>query len=278
MAPLTCKIGASQTYDVITYIRNQIEDTNVNSFKVSDAALQLYIENAAEEFAKWEPLGEFVVGNIGGTPPTSPLSTIAGISRYSCSVANGFLYPVHEVIDVLFKSSGVFTAASEIAYLQLMPVSPFNWFSTQGNILSKPSERIIREEMFDELDHYTKGFWSTARGADGVKVIDVFPIPASSGLPIFARYTSGYISVPAPVSGDPTYPTIPENHKRYFAKFALAEVLDQEADRLAKSSQLKAGVMQRWSSPAAIRMLAENLRSDVQNALGAAVTVGRASH
>lgn len=277
MAPLTCKIGASLTYDVIAYIRGQIEDLTA-PFVIPDSSLAIYVENAAEEFGKWEPLGEFVVGNIGGTPLSSPLSTIPGVSRYSCSVANGFLYPVNEIIDVMYKSSGVFTAASEIAYLQLMPVSPFNWFHTQGNILSKPSERVIREEMFDELDHYTKGFWGSARGADGVKVIDIFPIPTTAGLPIFVRYTSGYINVPAVGSGDPTYPTIPENHKRYFAKFALCEVLEQEADRLAKSSQLKAGVMQRWSSPAATRALAENLKADVQNALGASVTVGRASH
>jgi len=276
LAPLTCKIGAALTYDVIAYVRGQIEDLGP-TFKIPDASLAIYVENAAEEFAKWSPIGDIVVGNIGGTPPTSPLSTIPGVSRYSCSIANGFTLPVLDVIDVLFKASGVFTAASEIAYLQLMPISPFNWFHTQGNILSKPSERVIREEMFDELDHYTKGFWGTARGADGVPVIDIFPIPTTSGLPIFVRYTSGYSAV-VDGQGNPTYPTVPENHKRYFAKFALAEVLDQEADRLAKSSQLKAGVMQRWSSPASIRAQAENLRADVQNALGSAVTVGRASH
>ena len=277
MANLTCKIGASLTYDVIAYIRGQIEDLT-SPFVVPDATLALYVENAAEEFGKWEPLGEFVVGNIGATPPSSPLATLPGVSRYSCSVANGFLYPVNEVVDVLFKSSGVFTAASEIAYLQLMPVSPFNWFHTQGNILSKPSERVIREEMFDELDHYTKGFWGTARGADGVKVIDVYPVPTTTGIPIYVRYTSGYINVPAIGSGDPTYPTVPENLKRYFAKLALCEVLDQEADRLAKSSQLKAGVMQRWSSPTAIRLHAENLKAETQLAMGSSQTMVRASH
>lgn len=273
---LKCLLGASQTFDAIAYVRAQIEDT-ANTPVIPDSTLALYVEAAAEEFGKWEPLGDFIVGNFGASPPTSPLSTIPGVSRYACSVANGFAYPVNEIIDVLFKSSGVFTAASEIAYLQLMPVSPFNWFHTDGNILSKPSTRVIREEMFDELDHYTKGFWGTARGADGVKVIDVFPVPTTSGIPIFVRYTSGYIGV-TDGQGNINYPTVPENLKRYFAKFALCETLEQEADRLAKSSQLKAGVMQRWSTPSALRLRAENLRAEVQNALGAAQTIGNASH
>jgi hypothetical protein len=276
-APLTCMIGPSLKWDAVAYVRGQIEDTNGPSFVIPDSTLALYVEAAAEEFSRLEPLGEHVVGNFGGTPPTSPLSTTPGVNRYSCSVANGFQYPVAQVTDVMFKSSGVFSAASEMSYLQLMPVSPFNWFHTEGNILSKPSTRVIREEMFDELDHYTKGFWGTARGADGIKVIDIYPVPTTSGLPIFVRYTSTYISV-LDGNQNPTYPTIPEDLKRYFGKLLLVEVLEQETDRLSKSSSLKAGVMQRWSTPAAIRAYAENLKADIHNELGGSVTVVTVSH
>jgi hypothetical protein len=274
---LTCKIGPSLTWDAVAYVRGQIEDTNGPNFLIPDTTLALYVEAAAEEFSKLEPLGEHVVGNIGGSPQTSPLSTLAGVSRYSCSVANGFLYPVAQVTDVMFKSSGIFSAASEMSYLQFMPASPFSLLSTNGSSILKPTDRVIREEMFDELDHYTKGFWGIGRGADGIKVIDIYPVPTSSGLPIFVRYTSTYLSV-VDGNGNPTYPTVPEDLKRYFGKLLLVEVLEQEMDRIAKSSILKAGVMQRWSTPAAIRAYAENLKADIQNELGGSVTVVTVSH
>lgn len=277
MAALTCKIGASLSWDVIQYVRGQIEDLT-SPFLIPDATLALYIEAAAEEFSKWEPLGAHVVGNFAASTPNSPFNTQVGVSRYSCTVGNGFIYPVQDITDVLFKPSGIFTAANEYAYMQLMPTSPLNWFYGEGNLLAKPSERIIRDGMFNELSHYSTGYWSQARDANGVRAIDLFPTPTSAGTPIFVRYTSGHINVPAVGSGDPTYPTIPENLKRYFGKLALLEVLEQETDRLSRSSQLKAGVMQRWSTPGAIKSYASELKADVELALGGGVTVGIVSH
>jgi hypothetical protein len=275
MAALTCKIGASLSWDVVQYVRSQIEDLTV-PFLIPDTTLASYIEAAAEEFSKWEPLGEHVVGNLGGTPPTSPLSTQVGVSRYSCSVGNGFAYPVAEITDVSFRPSGIFTAANDFAYLQLMPASAFSMFMSEDNLFQKPSSRIIRAEMFNELSHYSNGLYAISRDANGVKAIDIFPVPIAAGVPIFVRYTSSHIMVP--VGTDPTYPTIPENLKRYFGKFALIEVLEQETDRLSRSSQLKAGQMQRWSNPVAIKNYAAELKADVEVALGSSVTVGMVSH
>jgi hypothetical protein len=274
--PLTCKVGVSLLWDAIAYVRGQIEDTTA-PFLIPDATLALYVEAGAEEFSKWEPLGEHVVGTFGVPTPSSPLATISGISRYSCTVGNGFIYPVAEVTDVLFKASGIFNAASEMSYMALMAVTPFNWFYAEGNLLARPSDRIIRSEMLNELDHYGGGYWGLARDANGVRAIDIYPVPTSSGTPIFVRYTSSHQNVPDG-SGNPTYPTIPENLKRYFGKFCLIEVLSQEEDRLAKSSQLKAGVTQRWSTPGAVRSYREGLKSDLELAMGSAVTVGRVSN
>lgn len=277
---LTCKIGPSLSFDVVAYIRNQMEDTAATP-KISDEALKLYIEAAAEEFSKWEPLGEFVVGNFSAATPSSPLHTINGVTRYSLTPGNGFVYPVIEVLDVLFKPSGFFTAANEYAYASLMPISPMNWFASEGDLLSQPSNRIIRDAMLSELSHYGSGYWVSARDANGVKAIDIFPAPTDSVTPIFVRYTSSHINVPqvgGANNGDPTYPTIPENLKRYFAKFALIETLQEEAGRFARSSQLKAGVMQRWSNPAGMASYIAKLKEEIELAMGSAVTIGIASH
>lgn len=269
---LTCLIGPSLSWDAVAYIRGMIEDLGP-TFVIPDATLKLYIEAAAEEYSKWEPLGEFIVGNIGAATPTSPLNTVANISRYAASVANGFLYPVAEITDVSFAASGILNAADVISYERLIPASTFAVFASEGYIPQKPSSRIIRAEMLNEVAHYSQGLWSVSLDATGQKVIDIFPVPGSSGSPIFVRYTSAHINVPDG-QNNPTYPTIPENHKRYFGKFALAEVLDQEADRLSRSSQLKAGVMQRWSDSKSIKARAAELRSEIETALGSAVTVG----
>jgi hypothetical protein len=274
----TCRIGSSLTYDVIAYVRNQIEDT-VAPFVVSDAALLIYVENAAEEFSKWEPLGEEIVGNIAGTsgsPPSSPFQTQSYVSRYSCSVANGFAHTPAQIIDVLYRASGVFSAASEIAYLALMPVSPLNWFRIDKDLLNSPSSRHIRDQYLQELDHYGIGYWGVARDSTGLKAIDLYPPPVTAGLPIFVRYTYTH----ANNSGDPlnpTYPTIPEDLKRYFAKFLLAETIEEEADRLIKRSQTKAGITQRWSSPAEAVRYACELRDRTELAMGSAVSVVKVS-
>lgn len=275
-APLTCKIGPLQVFDAFRYVRNKIEDPNPPPFPgpglpiVPDTALQDYVDAASKEFARWSPLGDIVVGNIGASPPVSPLNTIAFQSRYICNVANGFAFPVKEVTDVLYRASGVFTAASEIAYLALMPVSPLNWFRIDKDLLNSPSSRHIRDQYLQELDHYGIGYWGRARdAATGTQAIDIYPIPTVNGLPIFVRYTTYHAQTPDSL-GNPTYPTVPEDLTVYFGKFLQAEVMEQEADRIYKYTQMKTGIIQQWSSAADIRMAAEYLKDDSRLALNAA--------
>lgn len=270
---LTCKIGQSLVFDVFSYVRAKIGDPNPPTFTgpglpfVSDAALQAYVDVAAKEFAQYVPLGDIVVGNIAGTsgsPPSSPLNTIAFQSRYICNAANGFVYPVKNISDVLYRASGVFTAASEIAYLALMPVSPLNWFRIDKDLLNSPSSRHIRDQYLQELDHYGIGYWGWARdGATGQIALDLYPPPVTSGLPVFVRYTTYYQQVPDGL-GNPTYPTVPEDMTFHFARFLLAEVMDQEAINIYKFSSLKSGIIQQWSSPGDIRHDAERIRDETR--------------
>lgn len=272
---LTCKIGASLSFDAVAYVRSQIEDLTA-PFIVPDAALQLYVEAAAEEFSKWLPLGDAIVGNFASAPPTSPFQTQAFVSRYSCTPANGFTNSPITISDVLYRASGVFTAASEIAYLALMPVSPLNWFRIDKDLLNSPTSRHIRDQYLQELDHYGIGYWRTARDSNGVMAIDLYPAPVTAGLPVFVAYTYAHGNTPDG-NGNPQYLTIPEDKKRFFAKFLLAEVIEEECDRLIKSSQLKAGITQRWSTPAQALAYASELRNRVELSMGSAVSVGRAS-
>jgi hypothetical protein len=247
---------------------------------ISDAALQDYVDATAKEFSRFSNLGDIVVGNIAGSsgsPPTSPLNTVAFQSRYICNAANGFAFPVKSISDVLYRASGVFTAASEIAYLALMPVSPLNWFRIDKDLLNSPTSRHIRDQYLQELDHYGIGYWGWARdAATGNIALDLYPPPVTAGLPIFVRYTTHHLQVPDG-SGNPTYPTVPEDHTMHFAKFLLAEVMDQEAINIYKFSQMRSGVIQQWSSPADIRMNAESIRDETRLALGGSAGIAMAS-
>ena len=270
---LSCKIGQTLVFDAFRYCRNKVGDPNPPIIAgpglpfIPDTALQDYVDVAAKEFAQYVPLGEIVVGNIAGSagsPPSSPMNTVPYQSRYVCSVANGFAFPVKEVSDVLYRASGVFTAASEIAYLALMPVSPLNWFRIDKDLLNSPTSRHIRDQYLQELDHYGIGYWGRARdGATGTQAIDLYPPPVTAGLPIFVRYTTYYQQVPDG-GGNPTYPTVPEDMTHHFARFLLAEVLDQEAINIYKFSQLKSGIIQQWSSPSDIRADAERIRDETR--------------
>ena len=266
---LTCKVGPSLTFDIVAYARSKIEDL-VAPQKVPDSAFSLYVEAAIEEFARWSPLGDNIVGNIGANPPSSPLITVNTVSRYVCNAPNGFTLPVKDVTDVLFRASGVFSAASEIAYLALMPISPLNWFRIDKDLLNSPSSRHIRDQYLQELDHYGIGYWRRVRdSASGLPAIDIYPPPTTSGIPIFVSYTSGYINSPDG-GGNPQYPQVPDDQKVYLAWLLLAEVMEEESDRIAKQSQTKSGIIQRWSSPADLRDEAAKYREKAQFALGAA--------
>jgi hypothetical protein len=177
-----------------------------------------------------------------------------------------------EVTDVLYRASGVFTAASEIAYLALMPVSPLNWFRIDKDLLNSPSSRHIRDQYLQELDHYGIGYWGRAVDElTGLPAIDLYPPPVTAGLPIFVRYVAQHTNTGT--LANPIYTTIPEDKKRFFAQLLYAEVLEQEADRIFKNSQLKAGMTQVWRSPPDIRAYAAIIKEDVQLALGQATGV-----
>jgi hypothetical protein len=158
-----------------------------------------------------------------------------------------------------------------------MPVSPLNWFRIDKDLLNSPTSRHIRDQYLQELDHYGIGYWGWGRdAATGTIKIRIFPPPVTSGLPIFVTYTTYYLQVPDG-SGNPTYPTVPEDKTMQFARFLLAEVMDQEAINIYKFTQVKSGIIQQWSSAADIRMDAERVRDEARLALGSSTGMALAS-
>lgn len=260
-------------FDAAKYVLNQVED--VAQDYITDDALRIYAEVANEDFSRHIPL-DYVVGNV--TSNTSPLTTVAMQTRYLCSPANGFIATPIEITDVLYLSSGGFTAADEASYVYLMPFSPVNRFLLNPYILDSPSQRIIRDAWLNELAHYGQGNAGISRdAATGLLAIDVYPYPMESGTPLFVRYAAQHV-LATDANLNITVPTIPAHHARNWARLLHLEVLEQEGDRLLRQHMLKAGIttIQRDSKTAEERI--GRMRDEIYFTLGQHVGTATVSH
>lgn len=270
----TCTLGPSASWDVVAYVRNVIEDTSTTPL-VSDAAMQSYVEVVNEDFSTHSPLDYLL-----GSPATSasPMTTVLNQQRYVCSSANGFTPTPMFVTDVLYPAGSGYSAASEIAYLTLLPFSPINRFLFTPSLLDSPSERLLRDEYLAELAHYGYGYWSRARdGATGLPAVDLYPIPSVSGLPIYVRYCAQHtITVNSSTSWSVS--TIPEYQKRIYGDLLLAQTLEEESDRLQKAHMIKAGINEIQGDGKTMEARIDRLRERAYSKLGAYSSQGFASH
>jgi len=260
-----CLLGPA-AWDAVAYVRAKSEDIAV-PFKIPDTSYQVYVEEVAEEFSRWLAIEDQV-----GDPyaVTSPLLTVKGKQRYLCSPGNGFPVAPTTITGVLYQATSVFSASSEISYLALLPFSPVNRFLFTPSLLDSPSERVMRDEYLNELDHYGKGWADVVRDrVTGLLAIDLYPIPGQDGNPIFARYTAPFVNVPS--GGNDVFVTIPDAYKYLFAKLLWATVLEQEGSRTSKVDSAAAGFIRKTSSPELLFNKALSLRAEVYNALGGAV-------
>lgn len=261
MANLTCKLGAA-AWDAIPFVRNMIEDATT-PFLVPDTALQYYVETAAEEFSRLLPLDE-VVGN----PYTnvSPFNSVANQQRYVCSVANGFAVAPTRITGVLWRSTALYTNLGlEFSYLSMSIASPVAAFASDW--LDTPTFRVLRSEYLTELERFGKGTYGIIRDrATGLLAIDLWPVP-NIATQIFARYQAQHVDTGT--GTDRIYLSVPDDMKMHFARLLLAEVMDQEADRIAKQTHGQAGFLQMTSSPRDLRASAMDMRERVQTAMEA---------
>lgn len=231
-----CFVGPNLE-NVVPYVRNRIED--VAGIDVTDDALASMISTVARDLSRFYPIS-VVVGDFNAQ--TSPLTTVSGQQRYQCNPGNGFSLPVRRITGVLYRASGGFSTASEIGYLSLLPFSPANTFLYTPSLMDAPTRRILRDSYLNEVEHYGIGKYGVARDASGY-VIDLFPVPQTSGLPVFVRYDSTHTptAVPGDTAGSVKVDTLPDEAVRHFSNLLLAEAIDELALRYFQTSDVRAG-------------------------------------
>ena len=271
----TCLVGPSASFDAIAYARAMIEDVDSTSFVIPDSSMEVLVKKAASEFSRHLALDD-VVGNPAQA--TSPCMTVANQQRYVCTAANGFAVTPSKISDVLYRAAATYSAANELAYLSLLPFSPVNRFLFTPNLLDSPSERILRNQYLDELQHYGRGYYAIVRDrVTGLLAVDLFPIPTSTPVPVFFRYQA-----PHPNSStdphNPVYATIPDDLAYVFGDLLYADCLDMEADRLAKYQRARAGLLDVQGSAADLRELASEVRMRAMMPLNAYSGVGLVSN
>lgn len=263
-----CLVGHSQ-WDAAAYVRAITEDTDPTAFVVPDTSYALYAEGAAEEFSRYCPLGEFVLGSPMADPPTSPLETINDVQRYSLNpsfMAEQGLPPVADITDVLYRVGEQILAGSDLAFFLLIPSSPLGRFVLDP---SSPTMRVLRNQFLNELDHYGVGWWTREWDIDGYPAIDLWPVPQEDGLPILVRYTALH---PVTELNDEfnsvSYPTIQEFRKRIFAELMAAQVLQENAIRFAGRVSLKSGIIAQTANPQFYVDQAKSMRERALSSLG----------
>ena len=261
----SCKLGSSG-WDAVKYVRNLTEDAT-QPFTVSDDAYRAYVEAVNEEFSRFMPV-DYIVGNPAAN--SSPVNTIMNQQRYVCSVGNGFSVPPIVVTDVLYRAGTGYSAASEIAYLAILPFSPLNRFLFTPNLLDSPSERVLRDEYLNELQHYGNGYYSTAIDpSTGLLSIDLYPIPVVANIPIFVRYKGAHTLVTDNTPDqNVTLATIPENFKAEWAKLLYCVLMEEAGDRVTRVRLAKAGLTEIQADSRGMEARINRIREEAHMALG----------
>lgn len=271
---LSILLGPSR-WDAVQYVRALVEDPSALQEVLNDQALYAYAEDANEDFSRHIPL-DYVIGDPFAQ--TSPLQTVKGQSRYLCNSGNGFTANPIMVTDVLYRAGGALIAPNEMAYLSMTAFAPLNRFLfTTSSLIDSPTQRILRDEYIDEMDHYGRGYFGTVLDPSGIPAIDLYPTPEVGGLPIYVRYIAAHAITFNNVTNQAAVPTIPENRKRDWAKLLYAIVLEQHGQHMARFKMQKVGLVEVQSDARTMEARVTRVREEVYAALGSFVTVGRSS-
>lgn len=257
-----CLIGTDQ-YDIVAYARQRDRDASATP-TVADAEYQALVRKTIEDYEKFKPLGDKIVGNIGAVPITSPLNTVANQNRYYVPTIDG-VAPT-EVYDVLYRVGQVTNAAFDIAALSLTPYSPWLMFIDSQ---LRPTMRVIRDELFNELDHYGIGEWRTGRDQTGLYV-DIYPVPLTAGLPILIAYRGAYPSVVQPDGISLAFASISNTDAAILGDLLYAALLEDHLNDLMKTGQVRAGLIDRRPAFVSLQKQIESIREDCHLALGEA--------
>lgn len=221
-----------------------------------DANLALLFDAALEKYNELAPL-------IKRTPPDF------------VTVAGQLAYPLPgdcvSVYDVAVPSQ--YGYYNDWLFLPMIDTPASSLFGYSDYAFRAPSERLIREGILTELDHYAQS-WA-GYYVDGTPLqLYILPTSVASGLPIQVRYGS-YITDSGTDPMHPVLTSLPTGHWRYLLRLVKWALNDQRAEQLAANlnlSQQGAGatmMTESWKNA----NRAERLLNEVRQALGADRTV-----
>lgn len=267
MAAYECLVGQSDPLDIVAWTRARVRDTSGNALleDIPDGSYQLFCRGVGYEYSRWKPLGEFLIGNIG-EDITSPITSVAFQQRYTVAAQNP---PVMEITDVYWRVGQQWLVNQGDAALAL-----YQPFLGLGRFTIDPaaiSTRVIRETYLSELDEFGVGLWRTGRDGSGNHYVDVYPVPYSGGSPILLNYVAAHPRTAS--AGNDVFATVPDHHAQLVAKLLYASVLEDYAEKVSITTQAQAGIIRRQADPEFLYSLARKAREEVENALGAAVSI-----
>ena len=191
------------------------------------------------------------------------------------TVENQLSYPLNgdcvNVLDVANPSQ--YGYYNDWLFLPMIDTPSSSLFGYSDYAFRNPSERLIRQGILGELDHYAQSYagWYT----DGVPMqLFLLPTSVASGQNVIVRYAAEYTNVNASDPLNPSWTGLQAGHWKYLARLIKWALADQKADMLAGSAALTDGAANSMMSEGR-RMgdRAERILQEVRMALGVDATV-----
>lgn len=164
---------------------------------------------------------------------------------------------------------------NDFLYLPMIDTPASSLFGYSDYSFRAPSERIIRQGILGELDHYAQSF--TGFYVSGSPpAIYYLPTPTSSTLTSIVEYAAVHPRTDAPTDDlNPRWTTLPPNHWRHVVRLIKWALADQRADLITSNmalSQFDGGAGQMTESWK-LSNRADRLLQEVRMALGVDATI-----
>lgn len=240
------------TRDLLPIVKAQLGQSNGNN--QMDAELALLADAAMQKYAELVP----------------------NVKRANVlTVQNQLSYPLPadcvQVLDVANPSQ--YGYYNDWLFLPMIDTPSSSLFGYSDYAFRNPSERIVRQGILTELDHYANSYagWYT----DGrPQQLYLLPTSVASGLTIIVRYAAEYANVNPTDPLNPSWTGLQAGHWKYLVRLIKWAVADKKADYIAGSMGLTdtaANTMQSEALKMANR--ADRILQEVRMALGVDATV-----
>lgn len=218
-------------------------------------------------------LAEVAMGKYSELAPRIERTTIATVAQQLTYALPNDCRAVYDVY--LPQQVGYFNDA---IFLPMLDSPTSSLFGMSQYAYRSPSERLVRDGILQELDHYVQAFLGYTVEMGTPPMLYLLPLTQTSGLNVIVRYGADHPNS----SSDPTNPswnTLPPGHWRHIPTLILWALAQQRADLITSSMSMSgaSGGSQAMTQSWQLLNRAERALHDVQMALGAEVTVGMRS-